>query len=1247
MNNGKRSINISLGSGSANLTARSNHFARPTRPSTTTALGFGDDDDDEKDNVDDSTRSPSSPGPPKRKQIKLDHGQADTDDQEDVFSKLNASKVAAPRQPPVKKSVFGDDDDDEENAFPHLGSKQAHDETSTAQVDEEEEEDDPLDAFMAGIDTQVKKEAEMPSEEKVRRDDIEDEDYVESYMKHMKKKGIMVGHGGPMQERNEEVDSDEEVYATARAIDSAAEPQFDPDEMGFDMQPNGKKEITPLPRVDHSRQNYVEIEKCFYEEHEDIARLTDEQVKQIRMDLDMRVSGADAAKPCISFAHFGFEEALMETIRRAGYSEPSGIQQQAIPVALSGRDIIGIAKTGSGKTAAFLLPMIVHIMDQEELEKGDGPIGVVLAPTRELADQIYSEAKRFAKAYSLRVAVVYGGASKQDQFKTLRSGVEIVVATPGRLIDMIKIKATNFKRTSFLVMDEADRFFDLGFEPQVRSICDNIRPDRQTVLFSATFQKRVERLAREVMTDPVRISIGNVGQINSDVTQVIQILKDDTLKWKWLIDRLKELEALGSVLIFVSRKNGVVELTENLKNMGVKCECLHGDMVQQERDKAVHDYKNRVFPTLIATDVAARGLDIKSIRTVINYDVARDIDSHVHRVGRTGRAGEKGTAYTLITDKDDRFAGELVRNLEEGGQAVSQDVMKIAMQNPRFRKSRQFMGDHRGGRGGRGGRGRGGGGGGRGGNRGGRGGGFGGATDGTKVEGMQVTSEIILDETLETIVGDKDQGTRCLGSRGLLMHVRHLHINHTTPQTPHGPLSHISPHNPCTTKADPHPARSLVKTKVTLPFTNRLFLLHHSRGHRDLQARFQWDTLPQVNYHQHSLQEPDLFPLPHTREPSILITDHHLHLIFTDHPLRQVAFHPWGIMVSQGHDRLILRTDDGIALAFAAERAVAIHAVLSASKVCQRVFTKLVNGETITKKDKSPVTIGDFSAQAVINTILYKSFPEDPIVGEEDSKDLRGDEGRQMREKVLELANSGLEEALTEDSLLETIDRGTYAGGAKGRMWALDPIDGTKGFLRGEQFAVCLALIVDGQVQVGVMGCPNLPVDAKDKDGEKGCLFITVKGQGAFQRNFSSATETPISMSSLQSLAEASFCESVESGHSNQSDSARIAHLLGITKPPVRMDSQCKYCSLSRGDAEVYLRLPVSATYEEKIWDHASGSLLVSEAGGIVSDIHGQPLDFSKGRTLATNSGVIAAHAKIHGRVIEAVQKVLFPEGKL
>ncbi|CAJ0751619.1 15955_t:CDS:2, partial [Entrophospora sp. SA101] len=198
----------------------------------------------------------------------------------------------------------------------------------------------------------------------------------------------------------------------------------------------------------------------------------------------------------------------------------------ALPVALSGRDIIGIAKTGSGKTAAFIWPMLIHIMDQEELKKGEGPIGLILAPTRELTSQIYIEAKKFAKSYGLRVAAVYGGASKMDQFKELRQGnIEILVGTPGRLIDMVKMKATNFRRVSFLVLDEADRMFDLGF----------------ALLFSATFPKKVEKLAREVTTEPIRISIGNIGQANTDITQVFVILTDDGYKWDWLISNLVAL----------------------------------------------------------------------------------------------------------------------------------------------------------------------------------------------------------------------------------------------------------------------------------------------------------------------------------------------------------------------------------------------------------------------------------------------------------------------------------------------------------------------------------------------------------------------------------------------------------------------------------------------------------------------------------------------------------------------------------
>ncbi|KAI8381033.1 3',5'-bisphosphate nucleotidase [Radiomyces spectabilis] len=331
---------------------------------------------------------------------------------------------------------------------------------------------------------------------------------------------------------------------------------------------------------------------------------------------------------------------------------------------------------------------------------------------------------------------------------------------------------------------------------------------------------------------------------------------------------------------------------------------------------------------------------------------------------------------------------------------------------------------------------------------------------------------------------------------------------------------------------------------------------------------------------------------------------------------------------------------------FSLERTVAIRAVLQASKVCQSVFNHLVANETLTKNDKSPVTVADFSAQAIVNTYLEKAFPQDPIVGEEDSKDLRGDSGKVLREKVHSLTNGVLsaDEQLSEDAILKAIDRGNYVGGPSGRHWALDPIDGTKGFLRGGQYAVCLALIVDGVVQLGVMGCPNLPVDASQPEGERGSLFIAVRGQGAFQRSFSDPQETPIRFKEITSTKDASFCESVEAGHSSHGDAAEIAKCLEITRPAVRMDSQAKYCSIARGDADIYLRLPTSATYVEKIWDHASGNVLITEAGGKVTDIHGQPLDFSIGRTLEKNKGVVAANASIHDQVLKAVQKVLLKQ---
>ncbi|TPX46193.1 3'(2'),5'-bisphosphate nucleotidase [Synchytrium endobioticum] len=285
--------------------------------------------------------------------------------------------------------------------------------------------------------------------------------------------------------------------------------------------------------------------------------------------------------------------------------------------------------------------------------------------------------------------------------------------------------------------------------------------------------------------------------------------------------------------------------------------------------------------------------------------------------------------------------------------------------------------------------------------------------------------------------------------------------------------------------------------------------------------------------------------------------------------------------------------------------------------------------------------VADYGAQAVVNSVLLRTFPLYPIVGEEDASDLHKDSS--LLAKVTHLANSVLDDKvpLSQAQVLTTIDAGSYSGGERGRFWTLDPIDGTKGFLRGEQYAVCLALIEDGIVKLGVMGCPNLPHRLDNSSGDRGIIFVAVKGEGAFQRAFDSDYETRIHVSSIKSPTEASFCESVEAAHSSQSGSAIIAQKLGITKPPIRMDSQCKYGCLARGESSIYLRLPTRADYEEKIWDHAGGSLIVEEAGGVVSDVTGARLDFSLGRTLKSNKGVVAANATIFPSVIEAVTNVL------
>lgn len=350
-------------------------------------------------------------------------------------------------------------------------------------------------------------------------------------------------------------------------------------------------------------------------------------------------------------------------------------------------------------------------------------------------------------------------------------------------------------------------------------------------------------------------------------------------------------------------------------------------------------------------------------------------------------------------------------------------------------------------------------------------------------------------------------------------------------------------------------------------------------------------------------------------------------------------------------------------MSYQEERFIAELAVQRATLFTQKVFFEKAKG-TVSKDDKSPVTIGDFGAQALILQAIRKNFPDDEIVAEEEASSLRENKelSAEIWEQVKDIKLQDVEgDSLlggpipSEQAMLDLIDQGKSAGGPKGRIWALDPIDGTKGFLRGGQYAVCLALIEDGDVKVGAIGCPNLPVDDsatlsvgisahQTESSGNGVLFSAVKGTGAFSRpltNGSLAASKPISMRPVPDITHAVFCEGVEAAHSSQSDNAAVAERLGITNPSVRLDSQAKYCSIARGAGDIYLRLPVKKNYQEKIWDHAAGDLLVREAGGQVTDIYGHRLDFSKGRTLATNTGVVAAPKAIQDQVIDAVKFVL------
>uniref|UniRef100_A0A8W7M1K5 RNA helicase n=1 Tax=Anopheles arabiensis TaxID=7173 RepID=A0A8W7M1K5_ANOAR len=451
--------------------------------------------------------------------------------------------------------------------------------------------------------------------------------------------------------------------------------------------------------------------KMFYNEREEVANMRPEQVAAFReannnivVERTFKDEKDNERKPIpnpVSEFHQAFGEYpdLMEELRKQKFTTPTPIQAQAWPILLRGEDLIGIAQTGTGKTLAFLLPALIHIEGQP-IPRGErgGPNVLVLAPTRELALQIEKEVAKY-QFRGIKAVCLYGGGDRRAQINVVRKGVEILIATPGRLNDLVQEGVVDVSTITYLILDEADRMLDMGFEPQIRKVLLDVRPDRQTVMTSATWPDGVRRLAQSYMHDPIQVYIGTLDlAATHTVTQVIEVM-DEEDKFQRINEFVRDMQPTDKVIIFCGKKTRADDLSSEFILSNISCQAIHGNREQSDREQALEDIKNGTVKILIATDVASRGLDIEDITHVVNYDFPRNIEEYVHRVGRTGRAGRTGISLSFMTRSDWGVAGELIKILKEADQEVPDEVSDMAR---RFEARKE-----RDGGGGRGGRGRG------------------------------------------------------------------------------------------------------------------------------------------------------------------------------------------------------------------------------------------------------------------------------------------------------------------------------------------------------------------------------------------------------------------------------------------------------------------------------------------------------------------------------------------------------------
>ncbi|XP_040329887.1 putative ATP-dependent RNA helicase DDX43 isoform X2 [Herpailurus yagouaroundi] len=435
------------------------------------------------------------------------------------------------------------------------------------------------------------------------------------------------------------------------------------------------------PRID-----LPAIKKNFYKESEATSSMSQEQVESWRKEnynimCDDLKNGQKRQIPnptCTFEDAFKHYPEVMENIKKAGFRKPTPIQSQTWPIVLQGIDLIGVSQTGTGKTLSYLMPGFIHLDLQPVIrEKRNGPGMLVLIPTRELALQVQAECSKYSYK-GLKSVCIYGGGDRNGQIQELKKGVDIIIATPGRLNDLQMNNFVDLRSITYLVLDEADKMLDMGFEPQIMKILLDVRPDRQTIMTSATWPYAVRRLAQSYLKEPMIVYVGTLDLIAvSTVKQNILVTTEEE-KRSHIQTFLENMSPKDKVIVFVSRKAVADHLSSDLILQHISVESLHGNREQKDREKALENFKTGKIRILIATDLGSRGLDVHDITHVYNYDFPRNIEEYVHRVGRTGRAGKTGMSITLITRNDWRIAGELIDILERTHQNVPDELMAMA-----------------------------------------------------------------------------------------------------------------------------------------------------------------------------------------------------------------------------------------------------------------------------------------------------------------------------------------------------------------------------------------------------------------------------------------------------------------------------------------------------------------------------------------------------------------------------------------